>query len=213
MEQFPAASRRGWLDSGRAIRQREGSGAVAGLRQVIAGVSGSPGNIVALRYAGDMARLRAARLVAVHAWVPPGGDIAERRAPSPDLRRLWQEAARARLQDALGIAWGGRPVGLELECLVVRGSPGQVLVDVAGSPDDLLVVGTGRRSGLAGIWRGRVTRYCVRHAGCPVLTVPPPALATVAGQGLRSWSFRHRELTADAALRELHRQGLEPGGQ
>ena len=186
---------------------------MSGVRQVIAGVSGSPGNIAALRYAGEIARLRAARLVAVHAWEPPGGDLGERRQPSLELRRLWKDAARARLHDALGVTWGGRPAGLEFESLVRRRKPGQVLVDVAWSPDDLLVVGTGRRAGLARIWRGRVSRYCLAHAGCPVLAVPPPALALDAGPALHAWSFWHRELTVDAALRELYRETLEPGSR
>ena len=50
---------------------------------------------------------------------------------------------------------------------------------------------------------GRVTRYCLRHAGCPVLAVPPAALSSTAG--LRGWAFRHRELTLDRAIREWDR--------
>src|SRR5262245_12201681 len=65
---------------------------------------------------------------------------------------------------------------------------------------DLLVVGAGRRGRMARIWHGRVSRYCLAHALCPVITVPPPALAQTAGHGLRAWSFRHRELTVDRAL-------------
>ena len=182
---------------------------MSGPRQIIAGVSGSPGNVAALRYAGDMARLKGARLLAVHAWVPPGGDLADRRAPSLEMRRIWRKAAEDLLQEALAAAWGGAPAGLDVEPLVVRGEPGAVLVDVAWCTDDLLVVGAGRR-GLARCWRGgRVSRYCLAHAGCPVLAVPPPALAREVGHGLRSWSWRHRELTVAQALAE---QGL-PGAR
>jgi nucleotide-binding universal stress UspA family protein len=175
---------------------------VSGLRQVIVGATGSPGNIAALRCAGDIARLRAARLVAVHAWVPPGGDLAERRAPSAELRRIWREAARARLQEAIAAAWGGPPAGLTVESLVLRGEPGPVLVDVTDGPDDLLVVGAGRRGALARIRAGRVSRYCLAHAGCPVLAVPPPDLVLAAGHRLHGWSLRRRELTVAAALGE-----------
>ncbi|HKA98543.1 MAG TPA: universal stress protein [Streptosporangiaceae bacterium] len=75
------------------------------------------------------------------------------------------------------------------------------LVEVAHGDRDLLVVGAGRHGRLARAWHGRVSRYCVACARCPVLTVPPPALARTAGHGLRAWSFRHRELTVARALR------------
>jgi Universal stress protein family len=71
---------------------------------------------------------------------------------------------------------------------------------VAYSVHDLLVVGAGRRGKLARISHGGVSRYCVAHALCPVLTVPPPALAQTAGHGLRAWSLRHQELIVDRAL-------------
>jgi hypothetical protein len=47
------------------------------------------------------------------------------------------------------------------------------LTYLANRPGDLLVVGAGRRP----YWmRARVTRYCLRHAACSVLTVEPPAM-------------------------------------
>jgi nucleotide-binding universal stress UspA family protein len=175
----------------------EGSTAVSGAGRVIVGVSGSPGSIPALRYAENAARRDGAPLVAVHAWIPPGGDLAERRCPSSHLRRAWQEAARQRLHEALDAAWGCIPVGLDLELVVIRGETAPALVDLACNAGDLLVVGTGQRGRLARVSHGRVSRYCVAHAACPVLTVPPPARAA-----LRSWSLRHRELTVDRAISE-----------
>jgi hypothetical protein len=44
-----------------------------GSRRVIVGVNGSVRNVQALRCAAAEARARDAVLVAVHAWVPPGG--------------------------------------------------------------------------------------------------------------------------------------------
>jgi hypothetical protein len=69
-----------------------------------------------------------------------------------------------------------------------------VLVHVACEPDDILVVGAGRRGPLAHAVACRVSRYCLAHAKCLVLAVPPPALAQV-GHGLRGWAFRHRGLS------------------
>jgi nucleotide-binding universal stress UspA family protein len=179
---------------------------VAGAGRVIVGVSGSPGSLPALRYAENLARRDDVALIAVHAWIPPGGDIGERRCPSPALRQVWQDAALQRLRDALDAAWGGVPAGLDLQRITVRGETGPALVEIADCADDVLVVGTGRQGRLARFWHGHVSRYCVAHASCPVLAVPPPALTW---EGLSSWSFRHRELTLDQALSEW--EGEKPG--
>ena len=45
---------------------------MSGLRRVIAGASGSPGNLCALRYAEHLARATGATLIPVYAWIPPG---------------------------------------------------------------------------------------------------------------------------------------------
>jgi hypothetical protein len=82
-----------------------------------------------------------------------------------------------------------------------------VLVDIADCADDLLVVGAGTRGAVSRLWRGRVTRYCQAWARCPMLAVPPPALAATRGKRLSEWSFRRRELTADQVMRELEKLG------
>jgi nucleotide-binding universal stress UspA family protein len=176
------------------------STAVAGIRRVIVGASASPGSIPALRYAETLARRESALLVAVHAWVPPGGDLADRRQPSPYLRRIWAQAAGKRLGEAIDAAWGGPPDGLPFQALVVRGEPGPSLVDVAGSPLDLLVVGAGRRGRLARIGHGQVSRHCVARARCPVIAIPPADLARLGGH--RLWALRRSEVAMDRALSE-----------
>jgi hypothetical protein len=42
--------------------------------------------------------------------------------------------------------------------------------------------------------RRSVARYCVAHAKCPVLAVPPSALMDELGHGLRSWQLRRHAL-------------------
>jgi nucleotide-binding universal stress UspA family protein len=175
-------------------------------RRVIVGASGSPGSIPAVRYAGSVARRDDVPLVAVHAWVPPGGDLADRRCPSLYLRRMWADAASKRLSEELEAAWGGVPPGLEVQPRVVRGEPGQVLIDIACGPDDLLVVGAGHRGWLSRIWHGHVSRYCVARATCPVLTVPPAGLPRRAGHPRRP--FHYGDLTVEQALRDWEREDL-----
>jgi nucleotide-binding universal stress UspA family protein len=163
---------------------------VSSERRILVGVHGSLGSLQALRYATEEARRREARLIPVLAWVPPGGDLAERRQPVYSLRQIWREAARGRLQDAFEQGLGGLPGDLTVAPLVVRGPAGPVLVDAADRPDDLLVVGTGRR-GLRRRLRRSVSRYCLARARCPVLAIPPSDLMEEAGRGLRLWPRRN----------------------
>ena len=170
--------------------------------RIITGVSGSPRNLRALRYAAALARGQDATLIPVLAWVPPGGDVADRRHPSGYLRRIWAEDARRRLYEALDAAFGGLPDDVTTEPMVVRGEVGPVLVREASHPGDLLVIGTGRHGTVGRLFSGKVSRYCLAHACCPVLAVPPTALELEAGHGLHRWTFRHSgltlsELTAD----------------
>ena len=165
--------------------------------RVIVGASGSPASLRALRSAQHLARDYDATLVPVLAWLPPGGDLADRRTPDEELRRLWAHDAHQRLQDTLNLAWGTLPAGLPVWPLVRRGQPGPVLAGAACRPGDLLVIGADRRGALARRVGGRVSRYCLAHARCPLLTVPPPPLAQETRRGALARAFWHRTLTAD----------------
>jgi nucleotide-binding universal stress UspA family protein len=177
-----------------------GDGVVPARRLIFTGVSGSPGSVQALRYAADLARQHDAILVPVLAWTPPGGDRAERTSPDPESRQLWTDDAWQRLRDALGTAFGGPPPSVCTWPLVVRGPAGKVLVSAANRTTDLLVIGAGRR-GPPPRPGGRVSRYCLAQARCPVLAIPPAALAREAERGLRGWAFRHRGLDPAAYVR------------
>ena len=66
---------------------------MSGVGRLVVGASGSPGSLGALRYAADLAGRVDVPVVAVLTWVPPGGDLADRRCPSAVLRRVWAEEA------------------------------------------------------------------------------------------------------------------------
>jgi nucleotide-binding universal stress UspA family protein len=167
---------------------------VEGGQRVIVGVTGSVGNLEALRCAAAEARRRQAALIPVHAWIPPGGEMAERRCSVPELRQVWRDAAWRRLWDAFDAALGGLPADLHVEPVVRRGDPGRTLVAAADREDDLLVVGAGRRRVLWRLLRHRVCGYCLVHAVCPVLVVPPSELAQEMEHPLHAWMVRHRAL-------------------
>ena len=81
-----------------------------------------------------------------------------------------------------------------MEPVVMRGDAGRILVRAASQEDDLLVVGAGRRGVLTRLLRRRVCRYCLAHAVCPVLVVPPSELAQEMEHRVHAWIVRHRSL-------------------
>ncbi|WP_405573451.1 universal stress protein [Streptomyces phaeochromogenes] len=145
-------------------------------RRIVVGVSGSLGSVAALHRAANEARRADADLLAVLAWEPPGGELAHRRSmfpvPVTDLR---QEAG-TRLLTVLDRAFGEAGPGARFQGLVVRGSPGRALVESADRVDDLLVIGAGCRGRLQRALFPSVARYCLAHASCPVLAIPPSPL-------------------------------------
>jgi len=167
---------------------------VGAVRRIVVGVHGSLGSLQALRWAADEAQERQVPLVPVIAWVPPGGDMAERSHPSPYLRQLWQDAACKRLTDAFDEGLGGLPDSLEVRGRVERGDAGPVLVDLSAQPGDLLVIGSGRRNPVGRALRRSIGRYCLAHAKCPVIAVPPSALMDEMRHGLLPWPLRGRRV-------------------
>ncbi|MFJ8159554.1 universal stress protein [Streptomyces sp. NPDC096136] len=145
-------------------------------RRVVVGVNGSPGSLTALHRAAAEARLRGAELWAVLAWQAPGGGLGSRTScvcsPFPECRA----AAVERLRGALDAAFGQGGPGVALAGRAVRGLPGAALVEAVRDGDDLLVVGAGPRGRLLRGLRPSVARYCLAHAPCPVLAVPPSPL-------------------------------------
>lgn len=148
------------------------------------------------RCAQHLARDLDATLVPVLAWLPPCGDLADRRTPNDELRQIWAQDAHQKLHDALNLAGGTPSADLPVRPLVRRGQPGPVLADAGCRPGDLLVVGAARRSALARTG-GRVSRYCRTHAQCPVLILPPTPLAHEARRAALTRVFWHRTLTTD----------------
>ncbi|MFJ3234073.1 universal stress protein [Streptomyces sp. NPDC086787] len=147
--------------------------------RVVVGVSGSLGSVTALRRAAAEARRLDAELWPVLAWVPPGGELAARRSPAAALLVAeWQRLAGQRLVSVLAEVFDETGPGLPMRALVVRGNPGPALVETASREDDVLVVGAGRRGRRPRAFSGLVSRYCLTHAACPVLAIPPSPLET-----------------------------------
>jgi hypothetical protein len=111
---------------------------------------------------------------------------------------MWRQAAWDRLWHAVDLAIGGPPDDLEFAPEVVRGNAGEVLSDFARQPGDVLVIGAGRRGALR-LTACKASGYCLGHARCPVIAVPPPELAAEL-HGLHGWMQRHRMHPEDVDL-------------
>jgi nucleotide-binding universal stress UspA family protein len=142
---------------------------------IVVGVDGSDASHDALRWAADEARLRDARLVAVHAWtfIPPQpmGEPGLLAMPAGDLAGQLSaetDAANAVLSSAVESLRSSPAV--EVEQRVVEGDPGEALV-AESKAAELVVVGSHGRSGLTAALIGSVSRHVVNHAACPVVVV------------------------------------------
>jgi nucleotide-binding universal stress UspA family protein len=146
---------------------------------IVVGVDGSEVSREALRWAAEEARLRSARLVAVHAWsfVPPQpiGDPGMLAVPASDLPGQLDaesDAARLALDEAVADVLGADS-GVEVERKLVEGDAGEVLVAESASAE-LVVVGSHGRSGFKAALLGSVSRYVVDHSTCPVVIAKTP---------------------------------------
>ena len=175
-----------------------------GIGRLIVGTSGSPGSLHALRYGEVLARAHDAALIPVLAWEIPG-DNRGRIQPASELGRACRDLACQRLREALIAVWGEVPGDPLVQPHVERGPAGWVLVNLACRPDDVLVVGAGRRGALGRLAFSRVSGYCVAHAQCPVMAVAPPALARELGRGRLAWAIRRRSLTPEQVLHDRDR--------
>jgi nucleotide-binding universal stress UspA family protein len=141
--------------------------------RIVVGVDGSEPSTAALRWAIEEARLREARLVAVHAWTfvstPSLGDPGLAPVAATTLMddlTIEREGAEHVLDEALA----GVPEAADAERVVSEGSPGEVLV-AAAEGADLVVVGSRGRGGLRSALLGSVSSHVAQHAACPVVIV------------------------------------------
>lgn len=165
--------------------------------RVVVGVDSTLSGLHALRLAVAEARVRGLALHAVRTWGPaPSEQPAHDSAGGPGIGLVRRPAAAASEGPAAGAAghpapaavaaaivdqafadtMGGEPPDIPVRTVLVPDLPGPVLVEYACRDNDLLVIGTGRRGFPRRLRGSPVVRYCLRHASCPVLVVPPPPL-------------------------------------
>jgi nucleotide-binding universal stress UspA family protein len=141
--------------------------------RVVVGVDGSPASHEALTRAAAEAELRHLPLCIVTAWTIP--IVATPYLIDPDPTPFAQGAKQLleELVDEVKTAYPSMTIDPDTVCDDARSA----LLDRV-EPDDLLVVGSRGHSGVVGLLLGSVATYCVNHAPCPVLVVPPQHQST-----------------------------------
>ena len=130
----------------------------------------SPNAEYALRLACSLAQDYDARLILLHASMPPPGPI-DALPPNPNVSAESQETLLGKLP------WPETPeTGVRVEHRVAEGQPADEIVRLARKVScDLIVMGTHGRTGLARLLHGSVAEEVLRTAPCPVLSVHLPA--------------------------------------
>jgi nucleotide-binding universal stress UspA family protein len=183
---------------------------------IVVGVDGSAGAREALRWALAEGRLRNAPVRVVHAWTfgyigagvdgygAWGGALGAYTSLGIDLNDL-HRAAEDLLERAIADV-GEESDGVQIERLVVQGTPAEVLVHAA-APSDLLVVGSRGHGGFVGLLLGSVSQQCVHHARSPVVVVhaKPTAAGHEAAAGAEAASPQSPDRSEDMSRAAIER--------
>jgi nucleotide-binding universal stress UspA family protein len=142
------------------------------LTKILCPIDFSAGSQRAMRVAVRMAKVADAELVLAYVWyLPPMAYAGELVYPADAVEEMIEDEERG-LQTAADEATAlGAP---RVTSRFLTGVPWEQIVELLrGDPAfDLVVMGTHGRSGLSRFLLGSVAESVVRHAPCPVLTVP-----------------------------------------
>jgi nucleotide-binding universal stress UspA family protein len=145
-----------------------------GMGMIVVGVDNSEGGRAALQFALEEAKLRGARLRAVHAWQfasigAPGIEAGSQpmcRVELADVQRSVQASFEATLREAIPDHGD-----IDVEHRIVEGTAAAALVEESRGAD-LLVVGSRGLGGFRGLLLGSVGQQVAHHAACPVVIIP-----------------------------------------
>jgi nucleotide-binding universal stress UspA family protein len=140
----------------------EGIGAIA------SGFDGSPESGQALLAAGALAAATGAKLKLVSVAQPPAIGAGKGMEGWHALKEAAEEQIRGQLAEARNAV----PDGVEAEATLITGEPVASLVDVAGTPGTLLVVGSRAYGPLRRVLLGSVSWNLVHSAPCPLIVTP-----------------------------------------
>jgi nucleotide-binding universal stress UspA family protein len=140
-----------------------------GIRAIAAGFDGSAESGLALIDAGELAAATGAKLKLVSVAEPPV--IGTGRGGTEGWHAL-RDAIEDQTREQLAEARTTVPDGVEVEATLISGDPVEALVNVAGTPGSLLVVGSRAYGPLRRVLLGSVSTSLVRSTPCPLIVIP-----------------------------------------
>jgi nucleotide-binding universal stress UspA family protein len=155
---------------------------VGQIDRVLVGVDDAAAGLAAMSTAIMLAKGYGAQLIAVRAWalgLPRHGGRRLRHLRHPHVILSFSDAeqraaATVLTGNVVRAAVGRLPDGVTLTMKIPDSDPAVALVTIASQPGDVIVVGAGGAPWLRRLIHGSVSRYCVKHARCPVILVPAP---------------------------------------
>jgi len=148
---------------------------MAQLKRILAPVDFSAGSDGAFAYAMRLAQQFGASVEVLHVVAPPAYAMpfVSIEAQSLSFDAYARGVASVELQEFLTQQRRGTDIAVSGR--LEFGDPAQVIAKVAAERGiDLIVMGTHGRTGLSHLLVGSVAEKVVRHARCPVLSVPLP---------------------------------------
>ena len=136
---------------------------------IAAGVAGSAESDRAVMAASELAVATGAKLKLIAVAEPP---MVGTGSGAADGWRALKDAIEENTREQLAKTWSTVPDGVEVEATLISGDPVEALVNVAGTPGTLLVVGSRAYGPLRRVLLGSVSTSLVRLTPCPLIVTP-----------------------------------------
>ena len=162
---------------------------VSPVRSILVAVDFSQNSRQAVQYAHVLARRLGASLRMLHCYEPPGFAYGNRDASAGPTYVVEEErsAVQAELERwCTSSEWSSPPIASRF----VEGAPVKTILSEA-EPDDLIVMGTHGRGGLARFLVGSVAYGVLKQSRKPVLVIPIPARGWLGGHASGQAAHAH----------------------
>lgn len=147
------------------------------MSEIVVGLDVSQASHGALAWAANQARSTGAELRAVHALLDSAAMFASVGQMSVPSSLAGDDRVEHAYRDAVTAVWETVQPEPNWRLEFYNADPCGLLV-AQSTHADLLVIGTREHVGWGRILNGSVSHYCLSHATCPVVAVPPVTVAT-----------------------------------
>ena len=142
------------------------------MSEIVVGLDVSPASLAALAWAANQAQLTGGDLRAVHALMVPVAMLAAVGQMSVPTSPAGLDGVTDAYRDAVTAVWKTVQPEPNWRLEFYNADPGRLLA-IESKHAALLVIGTREHVGWGRILNGSVSHYCLNHATCPVVAVPP----------------------------------------